>query len=64
MSEKIVLKNVRLSYEHIFHADAIGDSEPKYSASWIIPKEHTQVKSVKGAPPSGSRSRSWTPARR
>lgn len=49
MSEKIVLKNVRLSYEHIFHADAIGDSEPKYSASWIIPKEHPQVKAVKGA---------------
>ena len=50
MSEKIVLKNVRLSYEHIFRADAIADgSEPKYSASWIIPKDHPQVKSLKEA---------------
>nr|DAY31265.1 MAG TPA: DNA helix destabilizing protein [Caudoviricetes sp.] len=49
MSEKIVLKNVRLSYEHIFHADSIGDSDPKYSASWIIPKDHPQVKAVKEA---------------
>lgn len=49
MSEKIVLKNVRLSYEHIFHADSIGDGDPKYSASWIIPKGHPQVKAVKEA---------------
>lgn len=50
MSEKIVLKNVRLSYEHIFRADAIADgAEPKYSASWIIPKNHPQVKELKEA---------------
>lgn len=49
MSEKIVLKNVRLSYEHIFRADSIGDSDPKYSASWIIPKDHPQVKALKDA---------------
>lgn len=49
MSEKIVLKNVRLSYEHLFRADAIGDSEPKFSASWIIPKNHPQVKQLKEA---------------
>lgn len=50
MSEKIVLKNVRLSYEHIFKPDAITDgSEPKYSASWIIPKNDPQVKAIKDA---------------
>lgn len=50
MSEKIVLKNVRLSYQHLFKADAIADgSEPKYSATWIIPKNHPQVKQVKEA---------------
>lgn len=50
MSEKIVLKNVRLSYEHIFRADAIADgAEPKYSASWIIPKNHPQIKELKEA---------------
>lgn len=50
MSEKIVLKNVRLSYEHIFRPDAIAEgSEPKYSASWIIPKDHPQVKELKEA---------------
>lgn len=52
MAEKIMLKNVRLSYEHLFHADRVaGDdsSTPKYSASWIIPKDSTQVKAVKEA---------------
>ena len=46
MSEKIVLENVRLSFEHIFKPDAIGESEPKYSASWIIPKNDPQAKKV------------------
>lgn len=50
MPEKIVLKNVRLSYEHIFRPDAIAEgSEPKYSASWIIPKDHPQIPSIKAA---------------
>lgn len=50
MSERILLKNVRLSYEHIFKADTIAEgSEPKYSASWIIPKDDPQVKSIKEA---------------
>lgn len=52
MSEKIVLKNVRLSYEHIFRADAVaGDdnSTPKFSASWIIPKDSPQIKTIKEA---------------
>lgn len=50
MSEKIVLKNARLSYEHIFRPDAIAEgNEPKYSATWIIPKDSGQVKAVKEA---------------
>ena len=50
MSEKIVLKNVRLSYEHLFRADAIAEgNEPKYSATWIIPKGSPQVSAVKKA---------------
>lgn len=50
MSEKIVLRNVRLSYEHIFRADAITEgNEPKYSATWIIPKDSLQIKAVKEA---------------
>lgn len=49
MSEKIVLKNVRLSYEHIFKADSIAGSDPKYTASWIIRKDDPQVKIVKEA---------------
>lgn len=52
MSEKIVLKNVRLSYEHLFRADRVaGDdnSDPRYSASWILPKSSPQVMAVKEA---------------
>ena len=52
MSEKIMLKNVRLSYEHLFRADRVaGDdnSDPRYSASWILPKNSPQVKAVKEA---------------
>ena len=50
MSEKIVLKNARLSYEHIFKPDAIADGNKlKYSATWIIPKNDPQVKTIKEA---------------
>lgn len=49
MSEKIVLRSVRLSYEHIFRISAVADSEPKYSATWIIPKDSPQVKAIKDA---------------
>lgn len=50
MSEKIVLKNVRLSYEHLFRPDAIADgNDPKYSATWIIPKGSPQVSAIKKA---------------
>ena len=36
----IVLKNVRLSYEHVFTpVEPLGGGEPKYSASLIIDKK-------------------------
>lgn len=51
MSEKIILKNVRLSYAHIFRPSAIADDAPKkYSVTAIIPKsEEAQLRAVKTA---------------
>jgi hypothetical protein len=50
MSKKIVLKNVRLSYEHIFTPSKFDESQdPKYSATFIIPKNHPDVKAIKTA---------------
>lgn len=52
MSESIFLKNVRLSYEHIFRADKVAGDEnstPRFSASWIIRKDDPQIKKVKEA---------------
>jgi hypothetical protein len=45
-----MLRNVRLSYEHIFTPSAFDDSqEPKYSATFIIPKDHTDLPALKRA---------------
>ena len=50
MSKKIMLRNVRLSYEHIFKATAFEDGqEPKFSATFIIPKDHPDLPAVKKA---------------
>lgn len=50
MSKKIMLRNVRLSYEHIFTPSAFDDSQTaKYSATFIIPKDHPDVGNVKRA---------------
>ena len=50
MSKKIMLRNVRLSYEHIFQPSAMDDnSTPKYSAEVIIPKDHPELANVKRA---------------
>lgn len=50
MSKKVMLRNVRLSYEHIFKASSFDDSqEPKYSATLIIPKDHPDVAALKKA---------------
>lgn len=50
MSKKIMLRNVRLSYEHIFTPSAFDDSQDaKYSATLIIPKDHPDVPAIKKA---------------
>lgn len=50
MSKKIMLRNVRLSYEHIFTPSAFDDSQDaKYSATFIIPKNHPDLPAVKKA---------------
>ena len=50
MSKKIMLRNVRLSYEHIFKPTAFEDGgDPKYSATAIIPKDHPDLPAVKKA---------------
>lgn len=50
MSKKVLLRNVRLSYEHIFTPSALDDSQdPKYSATFIIPKDHPDLPALKRA---------------
>ena len=50
MGKKIMLRNVRLSYEHIFTPTRFDDkSEPKYSATFIIPKDHPDLPAIKKA---------------
>ena len=48
MSKKVMLRNVRLSYEHIFTPSAFDDSQDaKYSATLIIPKDHADLPTLK-----------------
>jgi hypothetical protein len=50
MSKKIMLRNVRLSYEHIFTATKFQEGQPaKFSATFIIPKDHPDLPMVKKA---------------
>lgn len=50
MSKKIMLRNVRLSYEHIFTPSAFDDNQDaKYSATFIIPKDHADLPAIKRA---------------
>ena len=50
MSKKVMLRNVRLSYEHIFTPSAFDDSQDaKYSATFIIPKDHADLPALKRA---------------
>lgn len=50
MSKKIMLRNVRLSYEHVFKPTSFEDGQdPKYSATFIIPKDHPDIAAVKKA---------------
>ena len=50
MSKNILLRNVRLSYEHIFTPSKFDESQTaKYSADLIIPKDHPDLPAVKRA---------------
>ena len=51
MSKKVMLRNVRLSYEHIFTPTKFDDNQEtaKYSATFIIPKDHQDVATLKRA---------------
>ena len=50
MSQKFILKNVRLSYEHIFTPTKFDENQTaKYSATFIIPKDHPSLATVKQA---------------
>lgn len=42
-NRQVITNEVRLSYAHIFEPNSINGSEPKYSASFIIPKEDTET---------------------
>jgi hypothetical protein len=45
-----MLRNVRLSYEHIFTATKFQEGQPaKFSATFIIPKDHPDLPAVKRA---------------
>ena len=49
MSKKVMIRNARLSYEHIFQPSALANSTPKYSLTLIIPKDHPDLPAVKRA---------------
>lgn len=50
MSNKIQIKNVRLSYANVFTARAMQEGqEPKYSTQIIMDKNHPQLEEVKKA---------------
>lgn len=50
MSKKIMLRNVRLSYEHIFTPSAMDDTQdPKYNATLILPKDHPDLPALRRA---------------
>lgn len=50
MSVRFKLSNVRLSYEHVFKPTRFDDNqEAKYSATFIIPKNHPDLPAVKRA---------------
>lgn len=50
MSKKVMLRNVRLSYEHLFTPSKFRDNQPaKYSATFIIPKDHPDLPVLKKA---------------
>lgn len=47
---KIVLKNARLAFPELWEAKAVqGEGDPAFSASFLIPKDHPQVKEIREA---------------
>lgn len=47
---KIVLKNVRLAFPELWEAKAVdGEGEPAFSAAFLLPKNHPQVKEFREA---------------
>lgn len=50
MSKKVLIRNVRLSYEHIFQPSAFDDTQKaKYSVELIIPKDHPDLPNIRRA---------------
>ncbi|MFZ6767791.1 DUF2815 family protein [Undibacterium sp. Di26W] len=44
---KILLKNVRLAFSSIFEAKTVnGEGEPAFSASFLLPPDHPQIKEL------------------
>jgi hypothetical protein len=48
MRKEIMINNARLSFPNLFKAKAFQDSDPKYSASFMISKDDPQVKMLTG----------------
>ena len=48
---ELILKNVRLSYPHLFKAKSVNDSAPKYSAAFILDKvrDKDQIAAIQAA---------------
>ena len=47
---KIVLKNVRLAFPELWEAKTVnGEGEPAFSASFLLTKDHPQVKEIREA---------------
>lgn len=49
MSTKMRLNNVRIAFPKLFHPEAFGGGEEKYSAVILIPKDHPQIKDLEKA---------------
>lgn len=46
---KVTLKNVRLSFPDLFTPKSFEGGEPKYRASFLIPKDDAQLKAIEAA---------------
>lgn len=46
---RLLLKNVRIAFPALYVPQAIGDGEPAYSAKFIVPPDHPQLKELRDA---------------